>query len=839
MTAMLRRRLAVVGTLVVAGACAPVAAAALPSVSTAVVTTPLANLGAHRGLTVSAACAAGSRLVGGGGYLRPVSDPAALPTNGLVLGGTTASTGSSPVDLAAGDGAVDPASWLSIANYTGVSEAGNQASTFALCATADGPAHVMVKTASRTGIVATQEVQPPAAATATCPVGTRLIGGGATTSTPDQVNDGLTVGNNGNLKPLGDYPSDAAGASAADGSTSATSWSAYGSAGISAATDTVTAYALCSTDPATPPVQVARTDVDGPDAQLGTTVTTASATCPAGTRMLGGGYGVDETVAGTGSGLQPQQGYHMRGSYPSTPGTPPAAVSDATANPDTWTALVQAGGQNLAVGKHMTTRAYVLCATEPPPPDNADVSLALADAPDPVTVGDTLTYTLTVANGGPADATAVALSQTLPASTTYTSATTTAGSCTQASGTVSCALGTIPSAGSATITVTVAAAAVGTLTSSATVSSAVADPRPANNDATATTVAQLAQRATPAIGGQAPAAATLGATIADTATLTGGTAPTGTLTFDLYGPGDSACASPLASSTATVSGNGSYTSASFTTTATGTYRWIARYGGDPSNEPAATACDDPRQTVSVKAAPALTAQASAGATAGGTISATATLTGGTLLTGTMTFRLYGPGDDGCATPLRTSTAAVSGNGIYAAPAFTAAAPGTYRWVADYGGDANNRAAGPTSCTDPRAAVVVDAAPAAPTPPPPGPTAPSSPTPSPQAPSNAFSIVRSRADSQGRIKVTLKSPGRGTFKATATARRGRVRFAFGSRSTTVRGRATTVLTIVPGTRARRELRRRNLRVAVAISFRPTGGRQRTRTTELTVKHRRAG
>jgi hypothetical protein len=35
-----------------------------------------------------------------------------------------------------------------------------------------------------------------------------VIGGGAFTSTPDQVNDGTTVGNNGNLKPLGSYPSE-------------------------------------------------------------------------------------------------------------------------------------------------------------------------------------------------------------------------------------------------------------------------------------------------------------------------------------------------------------------------------------------------------------------------------------------------------------------------------------------------------------------------------------------------------------------------------------------------------------------------------------------------------
>jgi hypothetical protein len=216
----------------VLAAIAPGAAlAALPAVTVDAITVPLANFGSHRGVTLTASCAAGSPLVGGGSYLRRVSDPEALPTNGLVLGGTTPSTGSDPVDLSAADGTVDPASWMSIANYTGVSEAGNQASTFALCATAGGPAHTVVESATYTGTVATQEVNPPNLATATCPGGSRLIGGGAATRTPDQVDDGVTVGNNGNLKPLGNYPSDAAGLAAADGSEEADSWSAYGPPG--------------------------------------------------------------------------------------------------------------------------------------------------------------------------------------------------------------------------------------------------------------------------------------------------------------------------------------------------------------------------------------------------------------------------------------------------------------------------------------------------------------------------------------------------------------------------------------------------------------------------------
>ncbi len=816
-----------------AGACG-VALAALPSVTVDAVTVPLADIGAHRGVTVTAACPAGMRLASGGSYLRRISDPAVLPTNGLVLGGTTPSIGSSPVDLSVADGAVDPAAWLSIANYTGVSEAGNQASTFALCAAAGGPAHTVVTTATRTGAVATQEVNPPNLATATCPAGARLISGGAATRTPDQVDDGVTVGNNGNLKPLGNYPSDAAGVPAADGSTAADSWSAYGSAGITSPTDTVTAFALCSTDAGAPPVQVARADVDGPDAQPGTSPTTATATCPAGTRMLGGGYRVDESVAGVGTGLQPQQGYHMRGSHPGSASTPSA---DGETDPASWTALVQAGGQNLSAGKRITTRAFAMCLTEPPPPESADLSLAIEDDPDPVVVGGTLDYTLTLHNAGPSAATGVVLTQTLPADVTFSSAS--PGSCTHATSTVTCPLGTIASGDDAVVTVHVVANAAAMLSTSASVSATTDDPNPAGNDATAQTAAQLPLRATPTLTGQAPATATLGAAIDDVATLAGGDSPTGTITFDLYGPADAACVSRIERFTAPVTGNGPYASEAHVTTATGTYRWIARYSGDGANEPAETACADVAQAVSVKAAPALTVRAGAPASAGGPITAVATLTGGTILTGTITFRVYGPGDESCAAALRTTTAPVSGNGIYAATDFATTSAGTYRWVAEYGGDANNRVAGPTSCSDPAAAVAVSAvAPPPMGPPPPPPPPPQPPPAAAPAPSNRFTIASARADSRGRIRLSVRSPGAGRFSAVATARRGRASYRFGTRSASARRRSTIALTIAPSPRARRDLRRASLRVSVRVSFRPAGGASRSSTKQVVVKRRAA-
>jgi hypothetical protein len=94
----------------------------------------------------------------------------------------------------------------------------------------------------------------------------------------------------------------------------------------------------------------------------------------------------------------------------------------------------------------------------------------------------------------------------------------------------------------------------------------------------------------------------LGAAIFDTATLSGGNAPTGTITFNVYGPNDSTCGTTSKSTSTAVVPSGTYTSASFTPSATGTYRWIARYSGDANNAAVLTACADVSESVIVSAA---------------------------------------------------------------------------------------------------------------------------------------------------------------------------------------------------------------------------------------------
>jgi hypothetical protein len=62
--------------------------------------------------------------------------------------------------------------------------------------------------------------------------------------------------------------------------------------------------------------------------------------------------------------------------------------------------------------------------------------------------------------------------------------------------------------------------------------------------------------------------------------------------------------------TVTVSGNGSYTSPSFTPGQAGTYWWTASYSGDTNNTPVASGCDQEPVTLS-QAAPGIATAPSA------------------------------------------------------------------------------------------------------------------------------------------------------------------------------------------------------------------------------------
>ncbi|MEA2828084.1 MAG: hypothetical protein QOG43_2523 [Actinomycetota bacterium] len=98
---------------------------------------------------------------------------------------------------------------------------------------------------------------------------------------------------------------------------------------------------------------------------------------------------------------------------------------------------------------------------------------------------------------------------------------------------------------------------------------------------------------------------------------------------------------------------------------------------------------------------------SAQASAGDQIFDTATLGYGSNPTGYLVFKLFGPDNATCAgNPVLTTTTTVNGNGYYESSRSTVGIAGTYRWIAVYGGDANNPPSSPTACADPAAQVVV-------------------------------------------------------------------------------------------------------------------------------------
>jgi uncharacterized repeat protein (TIGR01451 family) len=117
---------------------------------------------------------------------------------------------------------------------------------------------------------------------------------------------------------------------------------------------------------------------------------------------------------------------------------------------------------------------------------SANLSITKADAPDPILLGQNLTYTITVNNAGPNSAYGVTVADTLPAGVAFVSVTPSQGSCTGTSA-ITCALGTIANGGSATVTIVVTTTATGTLNNTATVTSTTGDPSTGNNSSTATT----------------------------------------------------------------------------------------------------------------------------------------------------------------------------------------------------------------------------------------------------------------------------------------------------------------------------------------------------------------
>jgi uncharacterized repeat protein (TIGR01451 family) len=130
-------------------------------------------------------------------------------------------------------------------------------------------------------------------------------------------------------------------------------------------------------------------------------------------------------------------------------------------------------------------------AGSPAPPGSTDLKITKTANVDSVSVGSSLTYTISVENLGPATATGVTVADPLPKEVEYASATSTLGECSKQGQKAICTIGSLeagPAAkvSSATVTVDVTARKSGTTTNTATVKGDQRDPASFNDRGSAT-----------------------------------------------------------------------------------------------------------------------------------------------------------------------------------------------------------------------------------------------------------------------------------------------------------------------------------------------------------------
>jgi uncharacterized repeat protein (TIGR01451 family) len=126
-------------------------------------------------------------------------------------------------------------------------------------------------------------------------------------------------------------------------------------------------------------------------------------------------------------------------------------------------------------------------------PVTANLKITKTDSPDPVRVGQSLTYTIGVEDQGPSPATGVTVTDNLPKGVDLVSASGPSGACAVQGGRITCPVGSLKPIGinyggaPASVTIVVVPRSSGTITNTATVKGDQKDPVAANNKATVTT----------------------------------------------------------------------------------------------------------------------------------------------------------------------------------------------------------------------------------------------------------------------------------------------------------------------------------------------------------------
>ncbi len=275
------------------------------------------------------------------------------------------------------------------------------------------------------------------------------------------------------------------------------------------------------------------------------------------------------------------------------PATAPGTV--ITANASTSSATADPNGANNNASTSTTVAAQ------------ADLGITIADAPDPVTAGNNITYSFTATNAGPSNAANASFSFTLPAGTTYVATGTTAPGWTPitppigGTGTVTYSNASFASgaAGNFQIIVKVDpnAASGSTINANVSITSPTTDPTPANNSASTTTTVNTQADPTVVSVTDAPDPVAAGANLTYTVTASNnGPSDAANPTVSMPTPAGTTfvSATPAAGWTPSTpavgaSGTVTFTRASFASGGTATFTVVVKVGGGVGNGSIVTA----------------------------------------------------------------------------------------------------------------------------------------------------------------------------------------------------------------------------------------------------------
>jgi len=297
-------------------------------------------------VTTTVACPPGNVSLGGG--VKTVPPPDSAQPSPLHV------DGSFPSD-ASGHPVADGASsthWTAIVEEGASVDSANghtRTYVFAICGGGGGALSTIVKASTvqgpfgASGIVTT---------TATCPAGTILVGGGANTVPGNQSVAGQQPSP---LHLVGSLPSDAAGNPVPGTGASPQSWTASAEEGADTSSanppipTTTTAFVICASGGALSGSGVVAMTTPGPTTGGG--YVTATASCPPGTVLLGGG-----SYANAPPGTSQPSPFHLDGNYPSDGSGNPVTVPSSV---DSWSVVSQTG----AGFPGATTSVYAICGS--------------------------------------------------------------------------------------------------------------------------------------------------------------------------------------------------------------------------------------------------------------------------------------------------------------------------------------------------------------------------------------------------------------------------------------------------------------------------------------------